>query len=317
MSLSKQILQTFDQALATSTVHYTLSSLHRVPCTTGSLDFQVRLAPSLAKKPTPQHEKQEKPANPFLPYDPALFVKEIGDHNLLLNKFSVVRGHVLLTTKDFQSQLSPLDASDFSAAWDILISSPPRYMCFFNCGQESGASQPHKHLQLIPEAEEDAGKPFPPAAGLFLVDSRSTDEQPKGFPFAHAVTPLEDGDEPLDGARLEAIYKDTLKRAFMAAGLDPAPCLATSVSSAERPQDDQALSRIDQASYNLIMTRQFLLVVPRRSEKTQQGISLNSVAFAGMILVKSNEALEEVKRVGPMKMLEDVCFPALRPEAKF
>ena len=57
-----------------------------------------------------------KPANPFLPYDPDLWVTHLSDtHTLLLNKFNVVEHHLLVVTRQFESQLDPLNAADFAA----------------------------------------------------------------------------------------------------------------------------------------------------------------------------------------------------------
>ena len=51
--------------------------------------------------------------NPFLPYDEALWVGHLSEsHTLLLNKFNLVEHHVLVVTRDFQSQDDPLNAAD-------------------------------------------------------------------------------------------------------------------------------------------------------------------------------------------------------------
>jgi ATP adenylyltransferase/5',5'''-P-1,P-4-tetraphosphate phosphorylase II len=56
--------------------------------------------------------------NPFLPYDPTMFVAEInGTHNLLLNKYNVVDYHMVLATKDFQPQTDPLNEIDLAALY--------------------------------------------------------------------------------------------------------------------------------------------------------------------------------------------------------
>lgn len=62
-----------------------------------------------------------KPANPFLPYDEALWVGHLSDtHTLLLNKFNVVQHHLLVVTRQFESQLDWLTEADFEATCTVL-----------------------------------------------------------------------------------------------------------------------------------------------------------------------------------------------------
>ena len=68
--------------------------------------FEIRFAPSLAKKPTAVVPKPVKDVtrprfNPFLPPDPALVVEDdfTDAYRIVLNKFCVVQGHALLITK--------------------------------------------------------------------------------------------------------------------------------------------------------------------------------------------------------------------------
>ncbi len=61
-------------------------------------------------------------------------------------------------------------------------------------------------------------------------------------------------------------------------------------------------------SSNFLLTRTWMMIVPRRSEKYEQ-ISVNSLGFAGMLLVKSEEELEFVKNVGVLHILEGVAIP--------
>ena len=100
-------------------------------------------------------------------------------HTLLLNKFNVVAYHVLVVTKQFEHQTDPLNLQDLEATWQTvqvtycalltlhfyakahqvvvvcLVSGgvfmqaiPQGALAYFNCGPESGASQPHKHIQV-------------------------------------------------------------------------------------------------------------------------------------------------------------------------
>lgn len=67
---------------------------------------------------------------------------------MIYNKYCVCDEHVLVITKDFQSQLTPLNVEDFKNA--LLVCKALDAMLFFNCGFNSGASIKHKHMQVIP-----------------------------------------------------------------------------------------------------------------------------------------------------------------------
>lgn len=89
-----------------------------------------------------------KDFNPFLPYEPAMFVDFAGnDHVCLLNKFPVLSPHLLICTKDFVEQTMPLTLSDFQA-WTLGYDDP-KVLGFYNGGPIAGASQPHRHMQLV------------------------------------------------------------------------------------------------------------------------------------------------------------------------
>ncbi|MCZ7598183.1 MAG: hypothetical protein M5U09_11280 [Gammaproteobacteria bacterium] len=61
--------------------------------------------------------------------------------------------------------------------------------------------------------------------------------------------------------------------------------------------------------YNLLMTREWMLAVPRAREFAN-GISINGLGYAGSLFVIDEEALDTVRRVGPMNILRGVSRPA-------
>ncbi|MCW8329745.1 phosphorylase [Photobacterium sp. SDRW27] len=88
------------------------------------------------------------PQNPFLPYDPSLYVGEAGtSHVCLLNKFPVLSPHLLICSKDFVLQSSPLSLGDFHA-W-LLGFTGSDVLGFYNSGPIAGASQTHRHMQVV------------------------------------------------------------------------------------------------------------------------------------------------------------------------
>jgi ATP adenylyltransferase len=60
-------------------------------------------------------------------------------------------------------------------------------------------------------------------------------------------------------------------------------------------------------SYNFIMTKDWMFMVPRSHENCGR-LSLNSVAFAGTLLVKTGEDMNFVKMKGHMEIFKSVTF---------
>lgn len=73
--------------------------------------------------------------------------------------------------------------------------------------------------------------------------------------------------------------------------------------------------RLSDVSYSLIITPTYLHLVPRRRETytTERGhhLSINALGYAGMMLVKDQESLEDVKKVGVLAILAELGFRPL------
>ena len=59
--------------------------------------------------------------------------------------------------------------------------------------------------------------------------------------------------------------------------------------------------------YNLLATRRWMLVVPRRQARYET-ISVNALGFAGSLFVRNSDELELVHRAGPMNVLRGVTL---------
>ena len=120
------------------------------------VDWVLRLASILKKKPTGSASpgaaapaEKKKFFNPFDPPEPELTVGPLSDtHTLILNKFNVVEHHSIVITNEFLPQTDPLHSSDLEAVYRVLGAMPQGGLGFFNCGEHSGRSQPHKHVQV-------------------------------------------------------------------------------------------------------------------------------------------------------------------------
>ncbi|XP_063901775.1 uncharacterized protein LOC135121387 [Zophobas morio] len=116
------------------------------------INFELRVAEILTKKVSADNSLAFQ-KNPFLPYDSELYICDLGNsHVCLLNKYSVVKNHILVVTKNYRHQSDSLTQDDIEA-WKMGIKML-KGIGFFNCGPESGASQPHKHFQVIPGKSE-------------------------------------------------------------------------------------------------------------------------------------------------------------------
>ncbi len=259
----------------------------------GGVRFLVRVVTNLIRKEADlrqQLAKPGKPVNPFLPYDDNLCVGALSEHHVcLLNKFNVVDHHLLIITRHFEAQDTWLTASDFAALWRCLAEIDG--LGFYNAGEPAGASQPHKHLQLIPlpMAEEIESCPIAPVVQKALAAS-SDPIVTADVPFAHGIARL-DGIDVSDrhgGSYLSDRY---LALAQSLGLLDPS-----------MPMPPQS------PPYNLIVTRQWMLMVPR-SQSSYQGVPVNSLGFTGALLARDHDQLQRVKELDPMTILQQVGQP--------
>jgi ATP adenylyltransferase len=117
--------------------------------------FQVRFSPALANKPKSNkpRDPKENPVDPFSDPPKGLFITDLPSHNIVLNKFPIIFDHFILATKEFKEQTDLLEADDLGTAYECLKAyreNGEELFGFFNSGEHSGASQPHRHIQFLP-----------------------------------------------------------------------------------------------------------------------------------------------------------------------
>jgi ATP adenylyltransferase len=102
------------------------------------------------------------------------------------------------------------------------------------------------------------------------------------LPFVHAVARVGACPNlpPAEAARATLAIYGELKRAV---GIDREP----------RP-------------YNLLVTRDWMLLVPRTRE-AYQSVPVNALGFAGSLLVRNREELSFVRECGPLTILRNVA----------
>ncbi len=257
-------------------------------CADRGVPFLIRVLSSLRNKP---HGNDDH--NPFLPYEAPLYVADASaSHVCILNKYKVVDLHLLIITRAFEHQESLLTRRDFAALWRCLREYES--LGFYNSGTLAGASQRHKHLQLVPlplvTRPDGSDLPLDELLDASL-SSEGTITQLDLFPFRHAFVRLGPFDET-DLAEQSTHLLDCYRRMLCQVGIDLPRSEAVSVAT----------------PYNLLVSRRWMLLVPRLRECTGS-ISLNALAFVGTLLVHNSKQLEQLRQMGPFNALQAVAMP--------
>lgn len=256
----------------------------------GGIRFLVRIVRHLARKPARPHPDAVASAarpNPFLPYEPAMYVADASPtHVCLLNKFNVVAQHLLIVTRGFEDQQTPLTRQDFEALWTCLAEYEG--LGFYNSGGLAGASQSHKHLQLVPLPLDPSGLALPIAPLIDAAEISGDAGRLESLPFPHAIAALDQEDTAAGPQRAAAQTWNVYRRLLESIGV-------TWPAASERFAEP----------YNLLMTRRWMLAVPRVRE-CFASISCNAMAFAGTWLVRNEQELELLQQRGPLAALRHV-----------
>ncbi|MCU0305052.1 MAG: hypothetical protein MUC56_13455 [Thermoanaerobaculales bacterium] len=217
-------------------------------------------------------------SNPFLPPDPELSLGPVPPrHHAVLNKFNVLERHLLIVTRTFEPQRALLDDGDLEALAHCMAEVDG--LGFYNAGVVAGASQEHKHLQLVPLplGRGPLATPLDAIVDPSLAPGRLS--RLPALPFEHTLIPL-------DGRQL------TPNRVSELAGAYDEARRSLGILDDSRP-------------YNLLVTRRWLLLVPRRREHWRT-VSVNALGFAGSLLVGDPDELAAVRREGPLNVLRSV-----------
>ncbi len=249
--------------------------------------FLVRILVNLARKEKAAQQQAQKTIisgeviNPFLPYEEDLFVADLSEtHLCLLNKFNVVDYHLLIITRAFEEQERLLTLQDFTALWTCLVEYDG--LAFYNAGKNAGASQPHKHLQLVPLPLWSGDGSIAIESWLALAEFEGATATIPKLPFAHRLMRLpSEMQSPIKAA------EETLSR------------YSTLLTTLGLQAGD---------AYNLLATRNWILIVPR-SQDSFASISVNSLGFAGSLFVRDEAQMQILKDQQPMTILTQVAVP--------
>ena len=238
------------------------------------------------KSDLPKHLRPSGPKpNPFLPWDARLEVAPIGvAHALILNKYPVQLGHMLLVTRHWAAQGDWLQPQDWQAVSDV--DQRTSGLGFFNSGPDARASQPHRHIQLLPRAK---GAPVCPRETWFLdhlTSGQGIQRRPSPLTTAIAVRKrdLTISDQ---ASHLLNLYRQLVRDLGLG---DP--------DHDNRPR----------SPYNLLLTRRWVALV-RRLRDGCHGFSVNALGFAGYLLSTQGADQQWLATHGPERLLEEVVDP--------
>ncbi|KAJ5025563.1 5',5'''-P-1,P-4-tetraphosphate phosphorylase 2 [Bipolaris maydis] len=339
-ALPSIVKRKFEAAKASSDLIFSPTDVALIRTSNG-IPFQLRYCPSLAKKPLPKlaGATPKQKIDPFENPPEALHLIDIPTtnptHFLVLNKFPIISQHFILATKINKKQTHVLEQDDLEATYACLKAwhgegdgSQRRLLAFFNSGEHSGASQPHRHLQFLPvERMRDPEKTNGWNMLIDLILSRqeaNPPDTPSGLlqnprlPFTHFAQAFDS--EP-SGSQLLDMYNRLYKEAKAS--------IEAFVSSYP---DQLALHPIENGdlpiSYNLAMTTAGMVILPRRAEGTMLHgddgseigfVALNGTTLAGTMMVK-NQGEWDMLRSQPGlldSILAGIGIPKAAATAKF
>jgi ATP adenylyltransferase len=256
----------------------------------GGVRFVVRQVSSLGRKLNEGQGELNVRDDPFLPYENDLFVADISpSHLALLNKFQVIEHHLLIVTRHFEEQEALLTLSDLQALWSCMAEFDG--LGFYNGGRIAGASQRHKHLQIVPLPLANEGPALPIESLLVTASSGEDIITIPELPFVHACTRL----DPTLVQRVREAAEVTLTRYYALLNAVGLPALRIAGKLRQS------------APYNLLITRDWMLLVPR-SREYFHSISVNALGFAGSLFVRDQEQMNAVSAAGPITVLQQVAF---------
>ena len=212
--------------------------------------------------------------NPFQPWDKDLEIAPIGPHHtLILNKYPVQVGHMLLITNNWAPQQGWLSLEDWKALEHV--DQDTCGLWFFNSGPSAGASQPHRHIQLLRRRYSEI---YCPRDSWFEDILNQKDKKESLLGESISVIEREYDDDA------NILYKKYLKT-----------CMSLDIGSPE-------LDKIPRLPYNLLISKKWMAGV-RRSKESTKGFNINALGFAGYLLATKESELTWLELNGLEELL--------------
>ena len=213
-------------------------------------------------------------SNPFEPWEKILEIDSIGkNHHIILNKYPVQLGHILLITNTWKSQSDWLEKNDWEAIKEV--NNDTTGLWFFNSGPLAGASQPHRHFQLL---RRDINEINCPREKWFLNFNNNPDLHKK---FLSNIIIKKFSKSSLSNENIYEAYLELSERLGIG-----------------NPKKD----KIPKQPYNILLTNKWMVLIKRKTDNLA-GISINALGFAGYILVTKRSNISYLKKYGPENLL--------------
>lgn len=288
LSLHNHISSVFNRAVETEYIRFSEKDIsvqaHEGYLVGEPYTYKVIRLDSLVDRP----ESNDGHKDPFSQPEPELAIdlNYSDSHFLVLNRFPVLFGHFMMVTKEFESQNNPLSLNEIGSIFQILTTlgdnpEQRKWFAFYNCGPESGASQPHKHIQFmsIPEKFKTI-----PERILELERIENIERMQPNISFAYCIERVMEG--PVDAEALFMIYVSLLRRVL---------------TLAKR-------CGIEKISYSFCCTTKYIFLVPRKSAKADSIFGVNACAFMGLMICKDDATEQYIKSKSPEEVLKKVTI---------
>ena len=211
--------------------------------------------------------------NPFKPWEKNLDIDSVGkNHHLILNKYPVQLGHLLLITNTWKSQSGWLERSDWEAI--KAVNNDTTGLWFFNSGPLAGASQPHRHFQLL---RRDINEINCPREKWFLNFSKSNN---------------------LDKRFLNNIFLKKFKSTLSNENIYETYLELSERSGIGSPKKDMTPKH----PYNFLLTNKWIALIRRKTDNLY-GISINALGYAGYLLITNRSKISYLRKYGPEDLL--------------
>ena len=243
-----------------------------------NLDYELRFL----RPPIPKYLIEYGPKlNPFIPWDSRLEIKAINDkHILILNKYPVQLGHMLLITNTWKAQNGWLSIEDFEAI--VNVDNDTSGLWFFNSSKEAGASQPHRHFQLLPRHYND-------------------NICPRYEWFCSLLN---------NNININYISKISKSISIKPRYKNKKNCAIDLFNSYKIMVRDMGLGEINVnikplKPYNLLLTSEWIAMITRLKDRSN-GFNINALGFAGYFLGTKKSNIDMLIKFGPEEILKGV-----------
>lgn len=261
--------------------------------------MQIKLLKNLNKK----INSKPKNNNPFLPpFENGIYITDLKKtHRLIFNKYMITKEHILIVSRIYEPQFFEITKEDLEKGY--LLLKTLNGFCFFNSDKRAGASQRHKHLQVVPsknfetfylqEIKEIVLKSY-----KYNKKKNKTENDTEKI----IIDGLEDLEFPIfEGFRYSFVkfkafnpYKESIE--------DYSIYLKIIFDFCMKSLGNES----NEFSFNLIFGDNWMLVVLRKRERIFGKISMNALGVLGNILVKNNELFDLVSVKNPSVIIEEI-----------